>query len=125
MTTPSAAVLFDPARSEKLTGLTAAALQALKTLNSGPATALAMSEPARGDDVLALMNHLAAEGWVTVTVRDSGSDLYSVLPFGQLGPTARCRHRCGPPPCRSLPCCTGRGGFRPRTPTGLVRRPYP
>ncbi len=42
-----------------------------------------MSEPARGDDVLALMNHLAAEGWVTVTVRDGGSDLYSVLPFGR------------------------------------------
>ncbi len=48
VTTPSAAVLLNPPRSEKLTGLTAAPLQALKTLNSGPATALAMSEPARG-----------------------------------------------------------------------------
>ncbi len=87
LTTPAGAVLLNPPRSEKLTGLSAGQLQALKTLNLGPATVSEISAPADGSDTSTLIDHLAARGWLTVTVRDGGRDLYSLMPVGQ--PPAR------------------------------------
>lgn len=86
LTTPAGAVLLNPPRNEKLTKLTAGQLQALKGLNLGPATVAELSAPAPGNDVLTLMNRLAAGGWLTVTVSDAGRDLYSMVPFGQAAP---------------------------------------
>lgn len=45
VTTPAGAVLLNPPRSEKLARLTPGRLQALKTLNGGPATITEMSAP--------------------------------------------------------------------------------
>jgi SagB-type dehydrogenase family enzyme len=86
LTTRAGAVLLNPPRSEKLTRLTAGQLQALKTLNQGPARLSEIAEPATGSDVGTLINQLAASGWLTVTVRDGGKDLYSILPCGQPPP---------------------------------------
>jgi SagB-type dehydrogenase family enzyme len=87
VTTSVGAVLLNPPRSEKLTGLTADQLQALKTLNLGPATVSEMSAPARRNDVVTLIDRLTVGGWLTVAIRDRGGDRYSILPFGQ--PTPR------------------------------------
>lgn len=86
VTTPAGAVLLNPPRSEKLASLTADQLQALKTLNLGPATVLEMSTPARRNDVVTLIDRLTAGGWLTVAIRDGGRDLYSIVPFGQPAP---------------------------------------
>jgi SagB-type dehydrogenase family enzyme len=86
LTTRAGAVLLNPPRSEKLASLTADQLQALKTLNLRPATVLEMSTPARRNDVVTLIDRLAAGGWLTVVIRDGGRDLYSILPFGQPAP---------------------------------------
>jgi SagB-type dehydrogenase family enzyme len=85
LTTPSGAVLLNPPRSEKLTRLAAGQLQALRILNAGPATVSELSG-AIASDVGALINHLAADGWLTVTVRAGEKDLYSIRPFGQPAP---------------------------------------
>ncbi|MGY2030837.1 SagB family peptide dehydrogenase [Nocardia gipuzkoensis] len=82
LTTPAGAVLLNPPHNEKLTGLAKGQLLALKTLNRGPATVAELSQAANGDDVAELMARLAAGGWLSVTVRDGGRDLYSVHPFG-------------------------------------------
>ncbi len=87
--TPAGAVLLNPPRSEKLTRLSADRLQALKALNLGPATVSELSTTA-GDDVGTLISELAAGGWLTVTVRDGGNDLYAIVP-------------CGLPPPRPAP----------------------
>src|SRR4051812_40821591 len=84
LTTPAAAVLLNPPRSEKLTRLTAGQLQALKALNLGPATLAEMST--LGSEIGTLINQLAAGGWLTVTVRDGVQNLYSILPCGQPPP---------------------------------------
>ncbi|TDP39738.1 SagB family peptide dehydrogenase [Nocardia ignorata] len=86
LTTPAGAVLLNPPRNEKLTGLGAGALQALKTLNQGPATAAEMATAAAGDDITGLMRKLTDGGWLAVTVRDGGRDLYSIRPFAQPAP---------------------------------------
>lgn len=89
LTTPAGAVLLNPPRSEKLNRLTAGGLQALKTLNLRPATLgelAAGGKDSDGADVDKLINQLASSGWLSVTVRDSGSDLYSILPYGQPAP---------------------------------------
>lgn len=86
LTTPAGAVLLNPPRSQKLTQLTAGQLRALKTLNLGPATVLELSAPAHDDDVGLLMDRLITGGWLTVTVCDAGTDLYSIVPFGQPAP---------------------------------------
>lgn len=96
LTTPAGAVLLNPPHSEKLTRLPAGQLQALKTLNVGPATLPELSAHAHGSDVSALIYRLAAGGWLTLTVRDGGRDLYSILPHGQPTP------RPAPPPSRSV-----------------------
>ena len=83
--TPAGAVLLNPPRSEKLTRLSAGRLQALKALNLGPATVSELSTTA-GDDVGTLITELAAGGWLTVTVRDGGKDLYAIVPCGQPPP---------------------------------------
>ncbi len=78
-----AAVLLDPPRSEKLTGLAAAEVEALKTLNLGPATLSGLSTSETGGDADALIARLTASGWLAVTVRDDDQGkLYSILPFG-------------------------------------------
>ena len=69
LTTPAGAVLLNPPRNEKLTGLGAGALQALKTLNQGPATAAEMATAAAGDDITALMRKLTDGGWLSVRSR--------------------------------------------------------
>ncbi len=93
MTTPAAAVLLNPPRSEKLTRLTAGQLQALKALNLGPATVAEVSQQSQmsqmckgGNEVGALIDRLTAGGWLSVAVRDGDHDLYSLLPFGQPPP---------------------------------------
>ncbi|MFG3617812.1 hypothetical protein [Nocardia sp. NPDC047654] len=78
------AVLTDPPCEEKLTGLTAGQLQALETLNRGPATLAEMA--AGGDDVAGLMGRLADDGWLSITVRDGGRDLYTIRPFTRSAP---------------------------------------
>ncbi|OBA61151.1 dehydrogenase [Mycobacterium sp. 1100029.7] len=86
VTTSTGAVLLDPPRSEKLTGLSAGQLHALKALNLGGTTLLDMAPAAQSEEVGALIDRLATGGWLTVTVRDGSRDLYSVVPFGQPAP---------------------------------------
>lgn len=86
LTMPTGAILLNPPRNEKLTGLPAGQLQALKALNRGPATVSEMSTAAGGAEVTDLMDRLASGGWLTVTVRDSGRDLYTIRPFALPGP---------------------------------------
>lgn len=86
LTTPTGAVLLNPPRSEKLNRLSAAQLQALKALNLAPAVLSEMAAPPDQSDVGALINRLAMRGWLAVTVRDSGADLYSIMPVGQPPP---------------------------------------
>lgn len=86
LTTPAGAVLLNPPRNEKLTGLGAGQLQALKKLNQGPATVSEMSAAAGEDDVTGLMDRLTDGGWLSVTVRNGGRDLYSIRPFGRPAP---------------------------------------
>nr|VTP04423.1 Nitroreductase family protein [Mycobacterium riyadhense] len=87
LTTPAGAVLLNPPRSEKLTRLSPGQLRSLRALNLGPATPSEMSTAADGNDVGTLIEHLATAGWLTVTVRDDATDLYSIVPVGQ--PPAR------------------------------------
>ncbi|HET9875750.1 MAG TPA: SagB family peptide dehydrogenase [Mycobacterium sp.] len=86
VTTPAGALLLNPPRSEKLTRLTAGQLQACRTLNLGPATVSELSTPADNGDIRALIEQLTAGGWLTITVRDDGSELYSIQPFGRPAP---------------------------------------
>jgi SagB-type dehydrogenase family enzyme len=79
-------VLLNPPRSEKLARLTAGQLEALKTLNEGPATVSEISKASTGSEIGTLIGQLAASGWLIVTVRDGGKDLYSILPCGQPPP---------------------------------------
>ncbi|MEU1206842.1 SagB family peptide dehydrogenase [Nocardia sp. NPDC005825] len=79
LTMPGGAVLLNPPRNEKLTGLTAPQSQALKTLNRGPAT-LTQLEP-ESDSVTPLLDRLTGAGWLEVTVRDGDRDLYTLRPF--------------------------------------------
>lgn len=81
--TPAGAVLLSPPHSQKLSHLTAVRRQALRTLNAGPATVLELSDPAERSDVDGLIGDLIAGGWLSVTVRDGGNDLYCIQPFGQ------------------------------------------
>lgn len=83
LTTPAGAVLLNPPHSEKLTRLTAGQLRALKALNLGPATLTEISKNSPESEIGPLISQLAAGGWLSVTVRDGGKDLYSILPWGQ------------------------------------------
>jgi hypothetical protein len=84
LTDTAGAVLTDPPHEEKLTGLTAGQLQALETLKRGPATLAEMTTDA--DDVAGLMGRLADDGWLSITVRDGGRDLYTIRPFTRSAP---------------------------------------
>ncbi|WP_293010492.1 SagB family peptide dehydrogenase [Mycobacterium sp.] len=86
LTTPAGAVLLNPPRNERLTALTAGQLRALRTLNVGSATKTDLSGPRDTSDVAALLDRLVAGGWLAVTVRTDGKDLYSLQPFGQPPP---------------------------------------
>ncbi|MCV7076780.1 SagB family peptide dehydrogenase [Mycobacterium szulgai] len=92
--TPVAAVLLNPPRSEKLTRLPAAQLHALKTLNAGPATLSELGAQADGGDVASLIDRLAGDGWLAVTVRHGERDRYSIQPHGRPAP--------GPQPLSTL-----------------------
>lgn len=83
VTTPAAAVLLNPPRSEKLTRLTPGQLQALKTLNLAPATVAELATSADRSGVDTLIDHLTANGWLRVTLRDGNSELYSIEPLRQ------------------------------------------
>lgn len=83
LTRPGGAVLLNPPHSQRLSRLTAVHLQALKTLNAGPATVLELSDGAESGDVDGLIGDLTARGWLSVAVRDGGNDLYCIQPFGQ------------------------------------------
>ncbi|RBO88955.1 nitroreductase family protein [Nocardia puris] len=85
VTDPCGAVLAGPARDRKLTGLGEAQVRALETMAQGPATLTAMA----GDGVDALVDDLVADGWLAVTVRDGGRDLYTIQPLAR--PPARPR----------------------------------
>lgn len=91
VTTPTGAILLNPPNNQKLPGLAKGQLAALKTLDQGPATLAELSRAAGEDDVTELVERLATEGWLSVTVRDGGRDLYSVLPFGRPRPRADSR----------------------------------
>lgn len=84
--TAAGAVLLSPTHSQKLPRLTAVRLQALRTLNAGPATVLELSDPAERSDVDGLISDLIARGWLSVTVRDGGNDVYCIQPFRQSSP---------------------------------------
>ncbi|WP_405167285.1 SagB family peptide dehydrogenase [Nocardia sp. NBC_01499] len=86
LTTPAGALLLNPPRNEKLSGLGSGQLQALRTLNQGPATVSELSAGSGTDDVAGLMDRLTDGGWLSVTVRDGGRNLYSIRPFGQPPP---------------------------------------
>lgn len=86
VTTPAGAVLLNPPRSEKLTRLAPSQLAALKTLNLGPATISEISAPPDRAVVGTLIDQLAANGWLTLTVCDGASRRYSIVPFGQPPP---------------------------------------
>ncbi len=88
VTTPVAAVLLDPPAKQKLAGLSKGELLTLRTLNKGPATIAELTEAAGGAPVTALLDRLVTEGWLAVTVRESGRDLYSVAPFARPKPDA-------------------------------------
>ncbi|MCV6978479.1 SagB family peptide dehydrogenase [Mycobacterium bourgelatii] len=81
LTTRAGAVLLNPPHSDKLTGLSAGQLRALKALNVGPGTLADLAEPGEAGPVAALVERLAGGGWLSVTVRDGGTDFYSILPI--------------------------------------------
>ncbi|MEU7142876.1 SagB family peptide dehydrogenase [Nocardia sp. NPDC046473] len=86
LTTSAGATLLHPPRNEQLSGLGVGQLQALRTLNQGPATVSQLSDGSGTDDVAGLMARLTDGGWLSVTVRDGGRNLYSILPIGQPPP---------------------------------------
>ncbi|WP_245721946.1 SagB family peptide dehydrogenase [Nocardia crassostreae] len=81
LTVPVGAVLLNPPHNEKLTGLAPAQIQALKTLNRGPATLHELTGGAESAEVASLLDLLSAGGWLTRTIRDGERDLYTVRPF--------------------------------------------
>ena len=79
VTTPVAAVLLSPPHREKLTGLSAAQSAVLKALNIG-----AVTDPA--GDAAALLERLAAAGWLAVTVGAEPHRWYTLTPFAAAPP---------------------------------------
>lgn len=88
VTTPAGAVLLNPPRSEKLTGLPAGQLAVLKTLNLGAATRPQLSSAADPAAVDALLDRLVADGWLAVEVCDADGRRYRVEPFDRPTPPA-------------------------------------
>lgn len=81
VTTPAGAVLLNPPRTEKLSGLPTEQLAVLKTLNLGPATLAQLSSSADPATVGALIDRLLADGWLAVDVCDHDGERYRVEPF--------------------------------------------
>ncbi|AKP58026.1 SagB family peptide dehydrogenase [Mycobacteroides abscessus] len=88
LVTAAGGILLNPPRNEKLTGLTGQQRRALKTLNSGPATLAELVADADSDDIEALVTRLLNGGWLSVSVRDEGRELYAIEGFGVPGPQA-------------------------------------
>ncbi|RJO72049.1 SagB/ThcOx family dehydrogenase [Nocardia panacis] len=82
LTVPTGAVLLNPPHKQQLSRLRPDQLTALKALNRGPVAGRELS--AAGFE---LIDRLAAQGWLSVTVQADGHDLYTIAPFGR--PTAR------------------------------------
>lgn len=76
LTLPHGAVLLNPPHNKKLTGLSPASRDALKELARGSDPA-----PEPGGEVAVLLDQLAAEGWLAVTVLDGDRELYTLAPF--------------------------------------------
>ncbi|WP_040794495.1 nitroreductase family protein [Nocardia higoensis] len=81
--TSAGASLHAPPRNVELTDLADGQVRALSTLNQGPKTVSEIAAQAGGADVATLIDRLADGGWLAVTVRDAGRDLYTIRPFAQ------------------------------------------
>lgn len=93
-TTPAGASLHAPPRNVEFTDLADGQLLALRTLHQGPKTVSEIAAQAGGADVAPLLEQLADGGWLAVTIRDGGRDLYTVRPHD----------RPAPRPTQPLPC---------------------
>lgn len=89
VTVPTGAVLLNPPHNQKLTGLGTAQVQALKMLNQGPSTLGELAERSGDGSVGELVEQLTDGGWLSVTLRDGGRDLYTIRPFGRPAPRPR------------------------------------
>ena len=72
------AVLLAPPHKEKLDALTTRQTDALRTLAAGPATLGELSSSGSDTDVTDLVSRLAGGGWLSITVRWEGQDLYTL-----------------------------------------------
>ncbi len=81
LVTRAGAVLLNPPHSEKLAGLQPVQLQALKTLNLGPATLAELSAAPDHSAVSDLLDQLIRGGWLAITVRSESARHYSIAPF--------------------------------------------
>ncbi|WP_245663200.1 SagB family peptide dehydrogenase [Nocardia inohanensis] len=82
LTVPGGAILLNPPQQQKLTGLSKAQGQALKSLNRGPGTAVELAgEAGPIAETVALLEQLAEQGWLSLTVLDGDHALYTVQPF--------------------------------------------
>ncbi|WP_067861045.1 nitroreductase family protein [Nocardia shimofusensis] len=85
-TTSAGASLYAPPRNVELTDLADGQILALRTLNQGPKTVSEIAAQAGGADVAPLLEQLADGGWLAVTIRDGGRDLYTIRPFDRPAP---------------------------------------
>lgn len=82
LTAPGGAILLNPPHKQKLTGLSKAQGQALKSLNRGPGTAAELTGDAGPTaETAALLEQLAEQGWLSLTVLDGENEMYTVQPF--------------------------------------------
>jgi len=88
--TSAGASLHAPPRNVELTDLADGQVRALSTLGQSPKTVSEIAAQAGGADVATLIDRLADGGWLAVTVRDAGRDLYTIRPFAQ--PVPRPEH---------------------------------
>ncbi|MFE6862845.1 SagB family peptide dehydrogenase [Nocardia sp. NPDC057668] len=84
---PGGALLLNPPRQDRLTGLAPAQRGVVESLGPGPSTARELSGGTPSSEVTALLDRLAADGWLTITVSDIERDYYTLRPFG-VPPTA-------------------------------------
>lgn len=80
MTAPGGVAVLLPAK-QRLTGLTPAQIQTLKALGRGQVTLDDLPGGGADPAVTAILNDLVGQGFLTVTMRSAGSDLYTLRPF--------------------------------------------
>lgn len=85
-TTSAGASLHAPPRNVELTDLADGQLRALHTLYQGPKTVSEIAAQAGGADVATLIEQLTDGGWLAVTIRDGGRDLYTIRPHARPAP---------------------------------------